>query len=416
MLESTYILSVYDNIMYQHVQHQKMKKRLTKNNQINSNHRKETKLHKTIHRTNINNNIYMKLTNQNESIDPPNRGLAPLIDTNLSLDHRYVQNNDTINFAIKMFICNNVIQSFDIVACKKYISNLMDNGIGIDNEKENTLSLILKLATKYILSPYNSKKTIKNVLIILHFLINQGSTEGNPLSGGARPENDNAMSRYNTLTLAVRTNNLDIVKTIYQCGAEPDNRCTEENTLSQAVLVGNVKIMKYVIMSGATPDNNSYYNTFNKLNYCYNNKIHCNDTINKMFYILMCVGAQVSRVMVDSMLCHRKRTKFENKTLHCCAILFLSRQLHESFDDTDSGRNRDIRHTMIEYYSKPATASLTKKIKNELQNTMDQLVAVVTTDRYNEIKKSTHIYECLTKIIYEYQYSIPFAIIDWKKM
>ncbi len=337
----------------------------TNMNKINVNHYKKIKEIKKLKQKNIYDNKTQKLNNN------------------------YVLDNNTINFAIKIFLRD--LQQSNI----NYINDLIDYGILIDNEKENTLSLILNLGAKYILNAFNSKKAVKNLLKLLQFLINRG----------AKPDNLDILC-FNTLTFAVRTNNLDIVKFVHQqVQAQPDISNSEKNTLTQAVLLANFDIIKYIIIAGAKPDNSisSTFDRFYKL--CYHVDEFCHyDTLNKIFNLLMCSGAQISKTMYDTLCRRYKCTKFEKKIIHCYKIL----------DRSNSSENQE-NHDIHDIHDNPDNPT-SRKIKKELNDTMNELISVVTNDRYNEIKSVTHIYACLTKIIYEYQYSEPFNIVDWTKI
>lgn len=148
----------------------------------------------------------------------------------------------------------------------EFITYLISIGAKPCNSQNNTNSLSIAIKTK--------NENIINLVV----------------DSGAKP--NNMQFDVNTLTESVKTKVLDVVKLAIKLGARPDNTETKYNTLSHAVLINNIDIIKEIIFAGGIPSNPSnqdQYNFYGSSTYSAFLRIFNIE----IFNLIMCTGFQM---------------------------------------------------------------------------------------------------------------------------
>ena len=367
--------------------------------------------------------------------------------------------NNTINFTIKnIFQFSQRPIDIERNSIKPLIKTLIFNGAVINNKKNNTLSLALNGAIQYILESSDHLALAENnMLKFIQFLIDGGAKPSdhhanNTLTIAIRSQNLNIIkiiaqtnpkpdndcfccsnygicfcldgqieyldTYFNTLTNAVRTNNIEIVKIACKLDAHPCNKYSEKNTLTQAILIGNLDILKCILTKGAKPVLENIHSSPSTFRVFYDRYIgeiypkidQCtkNDTIDQMIDLIMCSGATIPQSLIDEISEKKGKNYYDEKIIQCHAIL--------QDRSVSSYKNCIPPDKFFAPKEIDRPTDEIQKLKEKLKYTMDQLISIDTVDRQNKIMVVTYIPLCLINIIYEYQYTEPLIrYIDWIK-
>jgi hypothetical protein len=363
---------------------------------------------------------------------------------------------NTFNFAIHCTLNNNP-NNFDL----GIFDDLIKAGAKICNTNiNNSLSYVLKYAQQYILSGENIAEN--NIINLLKFLIANGArpsnvqnNSSNTLSSAINTENlkiikiiietnpkpDNetwTLSSLNTLTYAVTTNNLEIVNIAIKCDALPQNTDNSNNTLVCAIQTKNPEILREIIMVGGNP-NNFEWGMFEKSTFRCFYELYCDDNesdtqANMIIYstmidLLMCSNAQIFDSIYRMIINKPKKTVIELKLLDCYEL-----ELYAGYNYViKKSEKTSLDLKTLNYYESLVIlaqkrndslyADMERKKKSlvkTLQDTMNDLILRATGefhDRKQILRKlfiSTPV-QCVD-MIYEYQHTIPkFNVIDWSK-
>jgi len=211
------------------------------------------------------------------------------------------------------------------------------------------------------------------------------------------------------ITRAIKTNNLEKVKTACQFALQydiqPDTSETSKNALTNAVLTGDPEIVKEIIMIGGSPNNtNSWHdkngiinNTFELLyrkyiiNNNYKNNIH---TIEYLIDLIICSGALLSSPTIMGILLKEEKNNIDLKITYY--------YMRESFL---CNLSKGLTLTEINYYQESET---------KLKSTLNELIKKSKqTIRRNEIEYVIlSIPMCCIDIIFEYQHESRLRMID----
>jgi len=180
-----------------------------------------------------------------------NRALA---DINIQLIERIIKNvrirnnnsrKHTLNYAIsKLFVSD--LNKFNL----NIIKILLDNGAKpcyYDTGDNDTLSLTIEKGIKYI-KKYETEENLaeNNILNLIKLLINYG----------IKSNDEGYYSLHkcyqNTFSLIVKSGNLRIINLVLTINPIPDNIDYKTSTLSFAIKTSNVEIVKLALIHGAT--------------------------------------------------------------------------------------------------------------------------------------------------------------------
>lgn len=298
------------------------------------------------------------------------------------------------------------------------IKLLTNSGISVTNDK-----YILSSAIDYFTKAVSNSNLLvedKNLQLIIYLIEN-----------GAKPwHNQNYTHGANTLSRAIMSKNNKIINMIIGLNSLPDNdrdSCTlneaistnesllvsialncdakpYDNTLNLAIKNGNLDIIRLIIIHGGKPNNSD--NQLNTLNVFYEKYILC-DNINieytdKILDLIMCSGAKFPRKLVQAINDDSKNIKKCYEHFHFLECM----QIYEPLLILDRGISilGDV-----------------QKIKKHLSDTMNELVNN-RFDRNQVIHQIENTIRCVIKsmptecimIIYEYQTITPkIKYIDW---
>ncbi len=296
-----------------------------------------------------------------------------------------------------------------------------DHRIKINNLQNsyNTLSFVIV----HFMHSYKNqdKKSVDDVLNLLKLLINYGAepnncqTSENTFSLAVNSNNlkiieliaietksvpnNNNISGNMTLTDAVLTNDSNIVKFVCMYPVLADISRTDGNTLSWAILSGNTEIVFEVVRIGAKPSNLNTYPgdrliDMNSMLVWMNEIIEhfCPLTIDRIFNLIMCSGLKISKKLYNILSSKYKKTCVESKLLIC----------FESMHHLSNLENNQYTTQEIQIF------------KNELNDTMNQLIHRVDKNIIVSEIEIINLPECLINIIYEYHLQKAMVEeIDW---
>lgn len=301
--------------------------------------------------------------------------------------------NHTLNCAINASLSVNP-KKFDLDFIEGII-NLGAKPCNVDNNK-NTLSYTLRYANRFDRRKCGNPMQ-ENVIKLIKLLIKVCNIE---------PVNSYP---YNTLTRAVMTKNIEIVKIICDSNinAMPDNG-DYDNTILNAIETQNPEILKYVIMKGAKTYKSNYLFSRFYENNLFNDE---HDYIDRMLDLIMCSGEEVNTT--EKYRCNgftffnlyflpnEKISYVKKQILTCCEVLNPGAIL-----SIDNG------YITANYNKYKEDAIVMKKrlkiVMNELMKREKNIDV--------EISISKYIPECLVNIVDEY-YDGPFVeFIDWDKV
>jgi len=319
----------------------------------------------------------------------------------------------TLNYAIRKLSRRPKINKFDLV----FITKLIDNGALICNyEYDNTLSIIIKnyiqnMSKNYQNAKQNNNNCLRfceeeqeNIIKLIQLLI----------SYGAKPSNSS--SEYNTLNLAIKTNNLKIVNIACELGAIPNNFYGPNNTLALALISGDPEIVEKVIIMGAVLNfipcqrncicyEHDFLPKFCKKYLCYESKFKFNEcTLNRIINLLLCVEKIVPGYMEAVMTPYKFTRPFQYEKM--MDYDKLCRKIRTK--DTKITENND---------SDTIECERIKKLAQNLKGTIDNLIEKSYNKKYRLVEIDTTIKLmplCCINIIYEYQCTEPLIKqINW---
>ena len=310
------------------------------------------------------------------------------------------------------------------------IKVLFDCGLKVDNSVYgNSLTLTLEYGKTYIIRryDYDRMKAEKNLLGLIQMLINFGAqcnpsigskntftfvislenigiidliTQANPVPDNTGYLSDFVHKTTNTLTCAVLTKNLELVKIACQHGAKP-NTTNTSNTLDYAIQTGDIMIVKEIVMVGGFFGHaikSRLLSSFFVKACTYNSRII---SVNDMFTLLdliMCSGSEkISTNGIKHIEHISLSAGVENlltKALDCNAIL----------NKTYSLNGLEQKRINV--------------LKIHLKQVMDELFekATTKTNKIYEINKAINIPLCCIDIIFEYQRDDGMRYINWLKL
>jgi len=351
--------------------------------------------------------------------------------------------NNSLNWTIRTMLSDNLC-TFNL----EIIRTLIEHGAKIinGNNNNNSLSMTLKYGKIYCTqrrSDDDLNQAEENLINLIQLLINGGG-DSNTLSGP-----------LNTFTLAIQTTNLKIINLIItQIEVVPDNtndtNTLEQNTLSCAVLTKNIEIIKIASKHGAKPcKSNTWKNTFYKaiktgdlmivreilmvggyINCTsltqsrsfstivygggqYTNNVNLfeeykfstygssKDTLegsinkmNELLDLILCSNSKLTQQEVAYLLKISLGKKFCSKVLDCNALL------NATYSLTNEAEQARI-----------------QKLKLYLKSVMDGLFEKATNKKckLHEIEIATPIPLCCIDIIFEYQRDDGIEYINWLK-
>lgn len=312
----------------------------------------------------------------------------------------------TINRAIRL-LKRNITYKFYLNSIKK----LLHIGATVcNNNINNTLTLALSYVKRYI--NYHTTEAEKCMISFIQTLID----------AGAKPSN--AQDHTNTLTAVIKTKNLALINKIIELDSLPDNHQHYENvnicvnTLTCAVETNIVDIVKIACNVGALPNlsNIDYYNTLT-----YAAQLGNTDIIKE----IVMVGGKCEYISVDDeQICNNENNI---NLLLCSGTKFVNVESGYFYWDWGQSNSEvlrmmcylDIMQQSLMIRADAITQFMKKryKLRKALKLTMDNLV----TEYANKQLKKTNLEDmlscmpiCCVDIIYSYGHiSQPFETIDW---
>ncbi len=227
--------------------------------------------------------------------------------------------------------------------------------------------------------------------------------------------NNNFDNESVTLSDAVNTRNRSIVKLAIDHGAIP---CTSyepiKNTLKCAIQSGDPEILRDIVINGgggkgkggthwcwtiySNSENNTFNIFYNKFFKESNEQIDSMNitNINLMINLLMCSGAKIPHNMVYKIVNKLYLTSTDIKLINCFDLLTLNEYNYGNYYIGNKNKLKD-------------------ELINELKNTMLHLIENPKKDRIKLLFNTMRIIPCcLIYIIYEYYFSDPLIeFIDW---
>ncbi len=265
--------------------------------------------------------------------------------------------NDNKKNTINYFICttlNNLSENFDL----EILKILINHGAKISNSnKFNSLSIIIMNLLKYLKIDEKKIYAEKIAFELILFLINHGALPNNTLTD------------QNTLTLAVKTENYEIVKLL----------CKKGGKLYDYYNIYNLKDI--------------YFNSFfvSRLS-----KTH----ILKIILLLLCSGSNFSIIPITY---DHSTNKYFN------SIIRNYKQLLNQLNPLIKTKSKTIKNYKDEN---------TEELKTKLKLTMIELTEENCEDKKYNINIIAKILRsiplCLINIIHDYEYESLVKFIDWK--
>ncbi len=298
--------------------------------------------------------------------------------------------NDNKKNTINYYICttlSNLSENFDL----EILKILINHGAKISNSnKSNSLSIIIINLLKYIKMDKKKIYAEKIALELIQFLINHGALP------------NNTQTDQNTLTLAVKTENYEIVKLLCKCDIKPNNSKSNENTLYCSLRIDNPDMIFDIIKKGGKLYD--YYNIYYLKDLYYDrffvsdrSKLH---KLNPIISLLMCSGSKFS--LSPTLYDHLDNEYFNS-------IIKNYKQLSNQLNPLNETKSKTIKN----YKDKN-----TEELKTKLKSTMIELTEENSKDNKNKINLiansliSTPL--CLINIIHDYEYESLVKFIDWK--
>jgi len=333
--------------------------------------------------------------------------------------------NHTLNYAIRRIFTHNA-NKFNL----DFILDLIINGATTCNDEiDNTLSLTIKHYNQYLTK--NIREVNKeNMIKLVQLLIENGGKPSNSISEYntltlsiitqnlelvKMIEKLNPMPNVDTLNFAVKTKNLEIVKIACNLGAKPNNCSGSGNTFSHAILTGNPEIVEKIIIVGGKPN---YRCTEHDYKYGYNiNICYRHDTIpifcNKFLTDNCDINNQILLRLANLLLCVGKIQ---------ITFKYIKNKIDRSIIDNWEEKMLDYEKLCKENSSsikllEKNKYDRVKKLANSLQHTMDELIekSYDKKNRICELHNSIKIMPtCCINMIYEYQCTKPLIeYVDW---
>ncbi len=318
-------------------------------------------------------------------------------------------------------VINTMLAHFEYKFNIEFIELLIDHGANMDN----ILSFIFKKYDRFV-SKNKSFYEIK-IFELIQLLINKGANscnqhnEKNTYSLSIKTKNLNIINllrknnckpnnsdnySINSLTEAVLTNDIEIVKISYLNQACENKTISKNNTLINAIYLFNVEIIKLIMINGGTHNEyNFMVDVLSKYNFdrkwifekFYNTCVKNNfqkylKQIDEIINLLICHRCEIPESVYLDIISKTNRNLIDDKILEFKNIKMI---FHGPI--------------IIDGYIK-------KESKNQLQTTMDNLVKL-SLDKENRIQEILNtircLPECISDIIFEYQYMVTIKVIDW---
>jgi hypothetical protein len=326
------------------------------------------------------------------------------------INNKYCKKN-TVNCAIRTLL-NNSTKRFNL----KFIKDLIDAGAQINNQKtSNIMSIIMEYTTPYIESSKRrgeEENALNNIIELIEFIISRINNNKLPddiLSNAIKTGNEKIVKLImdqkpkiytNTMTLAVKTKNVNIINIMSDNDVAPDNSCNDKNTLTTAVLTNQPEIVYEVLIAGALPNNKvqvnniyySYSGSVTTFESYYYNVSYKNDskTIDQMINLLMCSGAEVPYSLYNRSSNRIVKKKIDRKIIDCYDL-----QNHTN----DSKRFKKLKFYLIDTMN---YLSGSQTYKTLMIKEIEEIVPCIPTVCIN--------------IIYDYQQNkSKVKFIDWTK-
>ncbi len=369
-----------------------------------------------------------------------------------------ISNDNNKTNSLNCAICstlNTKINKYNL----EFIKDLMHNGAKTCNYLSgpyDTLSIAINRGMDYIKNSYDKNLAEIQVLDLIQTLIDHGVKPNNEKNGNTfsfiiQTENlkfielimkinplpfNNIEKTHqilnldcSTLTYAVRTKNIAIVKIAIKHGAKPS-----PSTLSYAVKTQNLEIITQIIICNCAvldclhnPGNQYTYNFYqqNALHLLYEIYVKKKDNdidieyFNKLINVIMCSGNKMCSDIWNDII-NRDRLKYniQGKNEHEYELenklMFIESKFITCYKLLNPCNSSHIESP--EYGDEIVSL---KKLKEELKITMRQLMEIpyVKNELFEEIQKSfsfaVPLLKDLIEIIYEYLCESMIKYIDW---